>query len=175
MVVLKCPIASCDFETDDVDVAGAAVILQIHAVVHQPAAPAPPTTAQPLPSRRGPKLERPKIKLNSTPEEWNAFMRRWATYKAGSNIADEDAPGQLLECTSPELGDIVLRAYPDFTTKGIAEAITLLRSLAVIPVALGVLRSELDSMIQDPNQTFRAFAAKVQGQAETCEFTTTYQ
>ena len=49
----------------------------------------------------------------------------------------------------------------------------VLRSLAVIPVALGVLRSELDAMIQDPDQTFRAFAAKVQGKAETCEFKTT--
>ena len=60
------------------------------------------------------------------------------------------------------------------TSKPIAEAMTVLRSLAVIPVALGVLRSELDAMIQDPDQTFRAFAANVQGKAETCEFKTTY-
>ena len=59
---------------------------------------------------RGPKLIRPVIKLNCTNEEWNAFCRRWETYKTGSNISDERASGQLLECTSSELGDIVLRA-----------------------------------------------------------------
>ena len=167
MVVLRCPINSCDFATDDVDAVGAAAILTIHGTTHS-STPAAPPAAQP----RAPKLVRPTIKLNSTNEEWNAFFRRWETYRTGSNIPDDSASAQLLECTSPELGDIVLRAYPNFTTMTIGEAIPLLKSLAVVPVALGVLRSELNAMQQDPDETFRTFAARVQGKAETCEYRT---
>ena len=173
MVVLTCPLPDCTFQTDDVEIAGAAAILNIHAVLHQAAATLPVAQPQP-PTPKGPKLERPKIQLNSSPEDWNAFSRRWGTYKTGSGIVDANASGQLLECASPELGNIVLRAHPDFASKPIDEALTILRSLAVVPVALGVLRSELSAMIQDPGETFRTFAAKVQGKAETCEFTTTF-
>ena len=46
--------------------------------------------------------------------------------------------------------------------------------MAVVPVALGVLRLELSGMKQDPEEPFRTFAARVQGKAETCEFRTIY-
>ena len=46
--------------------------------------------------------------------------------------------------------------------------------MAVIPVALGVVRSELLAMRQDPDEPFRTFAARVQEKAETCEFKTVY-
>ncbi len=174
MVVIRCPYPECEFETPDIDVigaAGASTTLDIHARVHPLAtaavAPQPPTP-------KIPSLERPKIQLNSSPEEWNAFVRRWKTYKSGSHINDNVAPGQLLECTSKELGNIVLRAHPNFTSKPLDEVLPLLRSLAVVPVALGVLRSELTAMTQDPDEPFRTFAAKVQGKAETCELTTNY-
>ena len=168
MVVLRCPL--CEFATEDL-ADGASTILQIHGYTHSATTTAPTPAATPAPSR-GPKLVRPIIKLNCTNEEWNAFFRRFDTYKTGSNIPDDCASGQLLECTSSELGDIVLRAHPDFTTRPIQEAITLLKALAVVPVALGVLRSELNAMQQDPDETFRTFAAKVQGKAETCEYRT---
>ena len=173
MVVLRCTYSTeCTFATEDVDVAAAILLLDIHARAHPQAiqqGPAPQPTQS-----RGPKLVRPTIKLNSSPEDWNAFTRRWAMYKAGSNISDNDAPGQLLECTSEDLGNIVLRAHPNFTSKPLDEVITLLRSLAVVPIALGVLRSELSAMVQDPDEPFRTFAARVQGKAETCEFTTSF-
>ena len=40
------------------------------------------------------------------------------------------------------------------------------RSLAVIPIATGVLRTELVQMKQQRDEPFRAFAANVQGKAE---------
>ena len=168
MVVLKCSFPECTFATEDVDVTAAVLLLEIHARSHPATAPQPAATVS-----RGPKLVRPTVKLNSTPEEWNAFTRRWETYKTGSGISDASGPGQLLECTSEELGNIVLRAHPAFTSKRLADAILLLCELAVVPVALGVLRSELSAMIQD-DEPIRTFAARVQGKAETCEFTTAY-
>ena len=105
------------------------------------------------------------MKLNSTNEQWNAFVRRWETYKVGSHITAANEAMQLLECTDDCLGDIVLRAQPDFASLSIKNALSLLKSIAVVPVALGVIRSELMSMSQDPDEPFRTFAAKVQGKA----------
>ena len=79
MVELQCPL--CDFKTPELEVIGAAAVLNAHALSH----PRPP--AAPL-ANRAPKLERPKVKSNISSEEWNAFFRRWKAYKTGFNIAD---------------------------------------------------------------------------------------
>ena len=170
MPILNCPIEACGYATPDIDINGAIAILNIHGTIHQnaPQLPAAPVA-------RAPKLERPKIKMNATSEEWNAFHRRWETYRTGSGITDESAAAQLLECTTEELGNITLRAYPRFTTSTREESVRILKSLAVVPVALGVIRTELSSMIQGPDELFRTFAARVQGKAETCEFKTTFR
>ncbi|XP_066924129.1 uncharacterized protein [Clytia hemisphaerica] len=170
MVVLDCPLPGCGFQTPDHDVIGAAAILNLHSHTH---IMNPVPQAAPRPS--APKLIRPKIQDNSTCEDWNAFIRRWDTFRIGSGITDQAASTQLLECTTEKLGNVVLRAHPDFTTRTLQDALTTLKSIAVIPVAVGVLRSELAAMRQDPDETFRTFAAKVQGKAETCEFTTAYR
>ena len=47
-----------------------------------------------------------------------------------------------------------------------------MRSLAVIPVATCVLRTELLQLRQERDEPFRAFTAKVRGKAETCSFST---
>ena len=46
-----------------------------------------------------------------------------------------------------------------------------MRRLAVIPVATGVLRSDLMQIRQLRDEPFRAFAARVRGKADTCAFT----
>ena len=168
---LPCPFPDCTFQTEDLEPTGAAISLQIHGYSHAaPAtAPPPPPTAPRAPPT--PKLDRPRIDTNVTGEEWNAFSRRWDAFKSGSNITDNTATPQLFACASQRLGDIVLRAIPDFTTKPINDAIESLKTLAVVPVAIGVVRSELSAMKQD-DETFRVFAAAVQGKAETCEFRT---
>ena len=128
---LSCPL--CDFKTPEVEIIGAVAILNAHALSHQ----APP--AAPVATNRAPKLERPKVKPNISSEEWNAFSRRCATYRDGSHIGDDIASSQLLECATEDLKDIVLRAYPSFTSMAIVDALKTLKSLAVVPIALGVL------------------------------------
>ena len=85
MPILECPIESCTFATQDIDIGAAAIVLQIHGSVHQNA------PHRPVPHVRAPKLERPRIKMNATSEEWNAFQRRWDTYRTGSGITDASA------------------------------------------------------------------------------------
>ena len=154
MTILRCVVDGCTFATEDVDVAGAAALLNFHAINHQLTLQTPPQPQQipAVTTRHAPKLERPKLRENATNEEWNMFSRRWSTYRTGSNITDDVATMQLLECCTDGLGDIVLRAYPSFTSKPIAEALTLLKAIAVVPVALGVLCSELTSMFQGADE-----------------------
>lgn len=65
---------------------------------------------------------------------------------------------------------IVLRIYPSYTSSQLPHVLKILKAIAVVPVALGVLRSDLLAMRQDPDELFQIFSARVQGKAETCEF-----
>jgi len=153
MTILSCPIPNCGFATEDVDVIGAAAILNAHALIHTTNA-AQPRAAHVV---RAPKLERPKLHLNATTEDWNAFTRRWETYRTGSQIPDVVASGQLLECTEEQLGNIVLRAKPNFTTLTLDDALTTLKKLAVIPVALRSERSLLGFRVKQKHVNLRHF------------------
>ena len=106
-------------------------------------------------------------------EVWNGFIRRWEAFKIGSGINDDTAPMQLFQCASDALGDLVLKAHPNIQTESIDIVKKTMRDLAVIPVAIGVRRAELMELRQSPDEQFRTFAARVQGKAETCVFTTT--
>jgi len=79
MVVLSCLIPNSEFTTDDVDVVGAAAILNVHSPLHSASALVASTP-------RAPRLERPKLQLNASTEEWNAFLRRWETFRIGSSF-----------------------------------------------------------------------------------------
>ena len=109
-------------------------------------------------AQHAPKLDRPKLQMNATTEDWNAFTRRWETFRIGSSIPNAVASGQLLECTGEQLGNIVLRAKPNFTSLPLTDALKVLKKLAVV-------RSELLAMRQDPDEPFRTFAAIVQGKS----------
>ena len=69
MVVLSCPIPNCGYTTEDVDVIGSAALLNAHTTIHAMYAAQPHAT----PVARAPKLERPKLHMNATTEDWNAF------------------------------------------------------------------------------------------------------
>ena len=135
MVVVNCSVPECDFSTDDVSEALAIALLTNHGIAH-----AVPTTTPPV---RGPKLERPQINVGVSTEEWNVFVRRWEVFRKGSGIDNASAPSQLFQCAGTELGDSILKANPDATSSSIAELMAAMRSLAVTPIATGVLRTEL--------------------------------
>ena len=167
MPVVACPIVGCTFATEDVSDAVAITTLQIHAgVVH------PPTLATARP--KAPPMIRPRIDSGVEPSAWTNFVRRWELFRAGSEISDDAAPRQLLECTSERLGDLVLKVDPAIGTRTIDEVLDTIRRLAVVPVAISVLRAELLQLRQAPDEQFRAFAAQVQGKSETCSFSTAF-
>ena len=69
MVVVNCSAPGCNFNKDDVSEALAIALLTNHGFAHA-GAPPPPSPI------RGPKLERPKVNVGISTEEWNVFTRR---------------------------------------------------------------------------------------------------
>ena len=80
---IKCPIAGCDYATGCLPQAVAVVLLSTHAISHNQQ----PATTQRLVA--GPKLDRPKVALGVSMEEWNLFIRKWKVFQSGSGIADD--------------------------------------------------------------------------------------
>ena len=163
---LNCPI--CNFVTgDDVSDAAAIALLTIHGHTHAPNAnPAPAAIAAP----RGPKLDRPKVNVGVSLEEWNMFARRWDAYVVGSSLDPNNCSAQLFQCAKEELGNALLKMDSTIVSQPTATLLAAMKRLAVIAVAPGVVRSELMQMRQDRDQTFRTFAAAVHGKAETCGY-----
>ena len=160
MVIVACPLPECNFKTEDLDPAIVAVLLQIHASSHVLGN-----------SVRGPKLDRPRIDTGADEEAWNTFLRRWENFREGSSISDSVASVQLLQCAGDELSEMLLKTDPDITSRPLTDVLREMKSLAVIPVAKGIVRAELMQLRQANDESFRAFAAKVRGKAETCGYT----
>ena len=70
-------------------------LLSIHASTTHPQTQAP--------TSRGPKLTRPTIDMGVDQETWNGFVRRWDTFRFGSDIGDSAAPVQLFQQTDYEI------------------------------------------------------------------------
>ena len=66
----------------------------------------------------------------------------------------------------------VLCINPKVDTKTEEQVLALIKNIAVVPVAMGVRRADLLAIKQDSNEPARAFAAKIQGRAATCAFST---
>ena len=164
MVKVSCPLEGCDFQTEDVDASVVVVLLQIHATSHSSANQR---------TMKGPKLDRPRIDMGADEEAWNTFLRRWNNFRIGSNIGDSIASVQLLQCAGDDLSEMLLKADSRLTERPIDEVLLAMKSLAVIPVAKGIVRAELMQMHQANDESFRAFAVKVRGKAETCGFSLT--
>ena len=163
MVQLHCPIEGCPYVTIDGSEVVACALLAAHTPAHN-VAPAPMTS--------GPKLERPKIDIGVTLEQWNMFERRWDVFVNGSGINPTNSSPQLFQCASEELGNNLLKIDANVTSKPTKLLLSEMKSLAVIAVARGVLRAELFQMRQERDESFRSYAARVRGKAETCSYTT---
>ena len=169
MPIIKCPFNDCDYATPNESSDIVCTLLNIHKMIHE---------QQPGPSHQeaissAPKLNRPFVDMGIDQETWLAFIRRWETFRIGSNISEGVAAIQLFQCASDKLGDMMLKADSKLMMKPLSEVSALMESIAVIKVAIGVKRAELTSMSQDYDEPFRTFATRVRGKAETCNFTTT--
>lgn len=158
----------CDYSTGDQTEPVAIAYLNAHMHCHMQPVPQPPIAS--TVRRSGPKLDRPTVETGVSMEEWNMFERRWAIFKSGSHIADEDASHHLFQCAETTLGDALLKTNPEIVSKPVDDVLKAMKNLAVIPVATGIVCAELLEMKQLRDEAFRKFASRVRGKAETCEY-----
>lgn len=161
MVKVDCPYPGCNYQADNPESSVIAALLQIHGLTHA-------TTGGG--STKGPKLDRPRVDTGADEETWNTFLRRWEAFRLGSGINNVTASVQLLQCAGDDLSEMLLKAVPDITSHPVDKVLRAMKSMAVIPVAKGIVRAELMQMHQANDENFRAFAARVRGKAETCGF-----
>jgi len=164
---MACPFQDCTYSTGEQTEPVAIAYFNAHMLSHTH----PPPAQQSVVRRSGPKLDRPVIESGASMEEWNLFTRRWTIFKEGSHIDNADASRHLFQCADGPLGDALLKMDPDIVNKSIDEVLQAMKKLAVIPIATGILRSELLDMKQLRDEAFRKFASRVRGKAETCEYT----
>ena len=92
-------------------------------------------------------------------------------FMQASGINKASATVQLFQRASQSSGDNLLKLNAEIVSKSLQKLLSAMRRLAVIPVATGVLRSNLMQMRQLRDESFRAFAARVRGKAVKCAFT----
>ena len=165
---MSCPIPECGYSTGGHTEPVAIAYFNAHMVVHTQ----PPRADASVIRSIGLKLDRPAIETGISMEEWNMFKRRWTIFREGSHIADADASHHLFQCADGMLGDALLKTDPDIVSKTVDEVLSAMKRLAVIPIATGIIRSELLEMKQLRDEAFRKFASRVRGKAETCEYVT---
>ena len=157
MLSIKCPITDCPYETPESSEAVTCAQLAAHSTIH---------LAGPLHAAvviQDPKLERPKVNIGVTLEEWNIFKRRWDVFVSGSGLDPDASSSQLFQ--GYELGDSLPKTDPPIVSKPTSVVMAAMKSLAVIVVATGVRRAELVRMPQERDESFRAFATRVRGNA----------
>ena len=104
---------------------------------------------------KGPKLDRPKVNIGVTLEEWNIFKRRWDVFVSGSGLDPDDPSSQLLQCAGDELGDSLFKTDSSIVNKLTSVVMSAMKTLAVIVVAKVVMRAELVRMQQERDESFR--------------------
>jgi len=110
MVVIRCSVPGYTYTSEDVSEALAIALLTNHGLAHQIA---PPGSA--------PKMDRPKVDVGVTIEEWNIFLRCWTWFKDGSHIDDASASSQLFQCAGPEFGDRLLTTDANIASKTVTQ------------------------------------------------------
>ena len=151
MPIIQCPITDCPYATEDVEPAVAAVLLTIHNNTHLVVAGTAPTA----PKKRAPPIDQPRISKGCNKVSWNAFQTRWTLFKRGSDLTPDEKIQHLFQCCDEDLGDDILKGHPQAVSGTEGQLLTIIKQLAVTPVAVSVQRSELLSLKQDHDEGIR--------------------
>lgn len=100
---------------------------------HRLAKQKPSRTTQTLTATQGLKLERSKIDVGVTVEEWNVFKRYWEVFRTGSSVSNTSTPSQLFQCAGTEPGDSLLKGNPNAATESLPRLLVAMCSLVVVP------------------------------------------
>ena len=168
MTILSCPI--CDFKTEDLDIAGAAVTLKIHGKTH-PQATATQEVQVQRDTTKTEGVKRPTVSAGGTTQDWKYFETRWDDYKTATRITGNKILIQLLECCEEQLRkDLTQSLGSSPLEKTEAVILAAMKNLAIREENVMVARATLSTMRQERGESVRKFGAKAKGQADICKY-----
>ena len=133
MLVIKCPLESCTFETPDFDASVAPSLLIIHKNVH----------INPNPSKpKSQKMDRTRIGRDCKEEVGTYFCKIWIIFKDSMELTEVEKRLKLYQWFEENLGDAILKGHGDVVNLILQELLRMMKQLAVIAVSVFVRRSE---------------------------------
>ena len=160
MPVLHCSITGCAYATDDVEIVGAAALINLHAMEHAPGAAGARI-----------KLEPPIVSTGTSAEDWESFCRLWKSYRDGMNIPVNQRSTHLFHCCDKELKIDILKNNPaEITTVTEENLLKEIKKLAVKTESVLLHRIKMWKMMQGPGTGIHNFHAQLKGHAKLCEY-----
>ena len=149
MPTLRCPFPTCSSSTVDESEALAIALFNAHVSTHTMSAN---HNSQRSGGNKSEKIVRPKVTQGMLEEAWNSFLIQWKIYKFSAVLTEADSKLQLIYCCEQDLLEHVLRSDPEITSKDEKDQLESIRKMSVVPVAMGVRRSEVLNLTQDSTE-----------------------
>ena len=169
--IVRCSFEGCGFTCPS---ANALQDLIAHSISNH--APAAPPLHNPVPApaqnQRQPRIDRPSIDIGCDPHVWETFVWKWERFRHGSGITDATANTQLLHCFTDRLLATAKRSLHNLERLSVEDALTQVKKIAVLPVALGVRQTHALETKQDENERFRMFVGRIRERVVDCSFET---
>lgn len=116
-----------------------------------------------------PKLEKPKrptISSNMSENDWIFFQHKWSRYKRQATISGQQIIDELWACLETDLERLAFQDGLDETDPD--KLLDAIKSLAVTTVHPAIHVVSLHETKQRPDETVKAFSARVKGVAKNC-------
>lgn len=168
MVIAKCPIENCDFQTDDQSDSLAGISLTIHANIHTTEKKEPSA----IPKSRAERMQRPTVSSEISNEVWSYFKWSYDMYTRHANITEDEKPTELLACCDVVLRRNLFRANHKIGEATEEEILQAIQTLAVKSESLIVSQVNHFKMYQARDEPIQIYSAGVKGKASTCDYTT---
>ena len=164
---IPCTATNCNYSTpsEATDVATALQFMTLHTQQSHPA-----TAAHTRPISKVETRARPDVTMDTPENDWRFFLSEWEDYKRVTGITGQSVLDELWSCMK---GDLKRLAFDQggketLTTEDLM--IKRIKSLAVTELHTAVHTVMLHEAKQTPTESAKAFAARVQGIASSCNF-----
>ena len=122
------------------------------------------------PSLRLPALICPTVDIGCSPAQWADLLTRWSRFGSGCNIPAPQLTTQATACFSEELIGTADKAIHDIGSLSVADLLSQVKTVAVLPVATGILPAMAHSAKQGSGERSQTYAAKVRGLTTDCDY-----
>ena len=154
----------------EADLAAALQFLTLHVQTAHPTAPAA-TNPNSRPITKVETRSRPEVTMDTTEADWRFFISEWDDYKRVTGITGQSILDELWSCVKGDLKRLAFDQGGKDTLTTEPLMIARIKSLAVTVLHSAVHTIHLHEAKQTKDESTKAFAARVQGIACSCNLT----